>query len=366
MLIPFLDLQTQYRAIQAELETAIRDVLAGGQFILGPTVEALEREVAASLGVPFGIGVASGTDALYLALRALDIGSGDEVITTPFTFIATASAIVLAGATPVFADIQPDSFNLDPAQVSKQVTPRTKAILVVHLYGRPAEMDPLLELARRHRLKVIEDCAQAFGAEYRGRKVGSLGDAGCFSFYPTKNLAAYGDGGMVVTKDPAVAERVRLLRHHGSVDRRGYQEMGVNSRLDELQAAIVRVKLRYLEGWNERRRKLAAFYNELLKGANLVTPSPSDGIQPVFHQYTIRIPHRDAVKVQLEAFGIETRVYYPIPLHLQPVFQSLGYQKEDLPEAEQAAQEVLSLPLYPELSEEQVKEAAGAVTALVG
>jgi len=376
MPVPFLDLQTQYRTIQEEVETALRDVLASGQFILGPNVEALEREVASFLDLPFGIGVASGSDALHLALRALGIGPGDEVITTPFTFIATASAIVQVGARPVFVDIDPLTLNIDPDRVEDYLKKRPvtgdrrpatqpKALLVVHLYGQPADMDPLLELARLSNLKVIEDCAQAFGAEYRKRKVGSLGDVGCFSFYPTKNLAAYGDGGMVVTGDPAVAERVRRLRHHGSVDRRSYQEIGFNSRLDELQAAVLRVKLRHLPAWNERRRGIAARYGELLKGEAVVTPHEVDGARHVFHQYTIRVPFRDQVRERLLALGIQTMIYYPLPLHLQPAFQDLGYRKGDFPEAERAAREVLSLPLYPELSENQVEEVAGALKALL-
>ncbi len=332
--------------------------------------------MAAFLGVPFGIGVASGSDALHLALRALGIGPGDEVLTTPFTFIATASAIAHVGARPVFVDIDPLTLNLDPNQVEdylkerpvagdRRPATRPKALLVVHLYGQPADMDPLLELARLYNLKVLEDCAQAFGAEYRKRKVGSLGDVGCFSFYPTKNLAAYGDGGMVVTGDPAVAERVRRLRHHGSVDWQSYQELGFNSRLDELQAAVLRVKLRHLPEWNERRRTIATRYGELLKGGAVVIPHEVDGVRHVFHQYTVRVAHRDRLKEQLKAAGIETRVYYPLPLHLQPAFQDLGYRKGDFPEAERAAREVLSLPLYPELSENQVEEVAGALKALL-
>ena len=364
MPVPFLDLKAQRRTIQGELDAALQEVLESGRFILGPHGEAFEREFASYCGVSHGVGVASGTDALHLALLAIGIGPRDEVITSPFTFVATGMAIASTGARPVFIDIDPLTFTIDPNQLEdylkKRLATQPKAIIPVHLYGHPAEMDAILEVAGRYHLKVIEDCAQAHGAEYQGRKVGSIGDIGCFSFYPTKNLGAYGDGGMVTTSDPALAERLRRLSYYGSEDRQRYQEIGFNSRLDELQAAVLRVKLRHLEAWNERRRNIAALYDALLKEADIVAPFQAYGVRHVFHQYTVRVPKRDAMKAQLEALGIETKVYYPFPLHLQPAFRRFGYKEGDFPEAERAAQEVLSLPIYPELSEEQVKEVAGA------
>lgn len=372
MPVPFLDLKAQWRTLQGELDATLQEIFESGRFILGPHVEAFEQEFASYCGGAFGVGVASGTDALQLALLALGVGPGDEVITSPFTFVATGMAIALTGARPVFLDIDPLTFTIDANQLEDYLKrakgkqrAKVKAVIPVHLYGHPAAMDAILEVAERYHLKVIEDCAQAHGAEYWGKKVGSLGDVGCFSFYPTKNLGAYGDGGMVVTSDPSLAERVRCLSHYGLKDGQCYQEMGFNSRLDELQAAILRVKLRHLEGWNERRRAIAARYNELLKDGAVVTPSEAEGIRHVFHQYTIRIPFRDQVREKLLTRGIQTMIYYPLPLHLQPAFQNLGYRKGDFPEAERAAREVLSLPLYPELSEDQVEEVAGALKTLL-
>ena len=348
--IPMLDLSDEINAYWQEYMEAIEGVLRSGQFILGPTVEAFEREVAAYLGVKHAIGVNSGTDALVIALRALGIGAGDEVITTPFTFFATAEAISMVGATPVFVDIDPQTFNINPSLIEPAITERTRAILPVHLYGQAADMDPILDLARRYGLKVIEDTAQAFGGEYKGRKLGTLGDAGAFSFFPSKNLGAFGDGGLIVTDDDQVADSARMLRTHGSRKKYYNETLGYNSRLDALQAAVLRVKLAYVDQWNRARVAVAKRYNELLAGCEgLVLPEPRVG--HVFHQYTIRITgnRRDLVKDHLAGLGVGTMVYYPVPLHRLPVYERTGLV---LPCSEQAAREVLSLPLWPQIPEE--------------
>lgn len=343
--IPILDLVPEVEFLWDDLMAAITRVLRSGQFILGPEVETFEREVAEYLGAKHAIGLNSGTDALVIGLRALGVGPGDEVITTPFTFFATAEAISLVGATPVFVDIDPRTFNINPELIPPAITPRTKAILPVHLYGRPAEMDSILAIAEEHGLKVLEDCAQAFGATYRGQKVGTLGHAGAFSFFPSKNLGAYGDGGLLVTNDDQVAEIARMLRVHGS-RRKYFNEMvGYNSRLDALQAAILRVKLPHVDRWNERRRQVAERYNQLLSGVpGLVLPEISEG--HVFHQYTVRIlgGKRDAVQQLLAEAGIGTMVYYPIPLHLLPVYR---YPESSFLEVERVTGEVLSMPISP-------------------
>lgn len=355
--IPVYDPLPEVEALWPELEEAFRRVMRSGQYILGPEVEAFEQEVAAYLGVKYAIGVNSGTDALVIALRALGVGPGDEVITTPFTFFATAEAISAVGATPVFVDIDPKTFNINPDLIAPAITPRTKAILPVHLYGLPADMDPILEIARSHGLKVLEDCAQAFGATYKGRKVGTLGDAGAFSFFPTKNLGGYGDGGLIATNSDEVAEMARMLRAHGSRRKYHNEMIGYNSRLDALQAAFLRVKLKHVDTFNARRREVAARYNDLLQGVpGLVLPPLTEG--HVFHQYTVRIPAgRDRVAEELASKGIGTMVYYPVPLHRLPVY---GYPEGTFPEAEQAAQEVLSLPMWAGLDPEsqgRVREA---------
>ncbi len=366
MNIPILDLKAQYLAHRQEIDTAILGVIDAGHFILGPNVKALEEEVAAYVGCRFGIGVASGTDALRLALAALEIGPGDEVITTPFTFVATANTVSHAGATPVFVDIDPRTFNLDPDLVEKAITPRTKAIVPVHLFGQTAEMEPLRAIARRHGLRIIEDAAQAIGAEEAGQRAGSLGDIGCFSFYPTKNLGAYGDGGMVTTNDADLAERVDMLRRHGSKKKYYNEILGFNSRLDEIQAALLRVKLRYLDEWTENRQRVARRYNELLAGLPVETPYERPNVRHVYHQYTIRAPRRDELQAHLKAQGIGTMVYYPVPLHRLPLYAGLGYGEGSLPVSEQAAREVLSLPMYPELTDEQVERVAEAVGRFYG
>jgi dTDP-4-amino-4,6-dideoxygalactose transaminase len=370
MTVPVLNLSAQYEQIRAELDAAIRQVVESGHFVLGPNVRALEEEVAATLQVSSAVAVASGTDALHLALRALDVGPGDLVVTTPFTFIATATAVSCTGARPVFADIRPDAFTLDPAAVADRLSGggprgvpagRVRALLPVHLYGQPAEMATLGRLASQHGLAVVEDAAQAIGATSQDRPVGGLGDAGCFSFYPTKNLGAYGDAGMVTTRNAALAERIGRLRVYGGRQRYVHEELGFNSRLDEIQAAVLRVKLRHLSAWTERRRAIAARYRSGLAGLGLGLPAELPDSRHCYHQFTIRVPDRDAVQRRMAALGVASAVYYPVPLHLQPMYRELGYQAGDFPEAERAAREVLCLPMYPELTDPQVEEVVEAV-----
>jgi dTDP-4-amino-4,6-dideoxygalactose transaminase len=356
-----VDLKIQYDALKAEIDAAVLEVLRSTAFILGPQGKALEQAVAAYHGVKFAVGVASGTDALHLALRAADIGPGDEVITTPFTFIATAEAISYVGAVPVFVDIRPDTFNLDVSQIEARITKRTRAILPVHLYGQPADMGPLMEIARKHGLKVIEDCAQSFGADYRGKKTGSFGEFGCFSFFPSKNLGCYGDGGMVITDDAALAERLQSLRNHGSKVRYYHDEIGYNSRLDEVQAAVLNVKFKRIDAFNAGRRKNAARYNKLLAVPGIQVPHEQADGSHVFHQYTLRVRDRDDVKKRLDEAKVSSMIYYPVPLHLQAAYGDLNMKAGSLPQAEQAAREVLSLPMYPELTEAQVQSVADAV-----
>ncbi|MGQ9586669.1 MAG: DegT/DnrJ/EryC1/StrS family aminotransferase [Anaerolineae bacterium] len=369
MSISVLDLRTQYALLREEIDEAVGRVLASGQFILASEVAAFEKEIADFCGTRFAWGVASGTDALRLTLAALGVGPGDEVITTPFTFVATANTISRAGGRPIFVDIDPQTFNLDPAHLEAAVTPRTRAIVPVHLFGQPAAMGPILEIARRHDLPVVEDAAQAIGALYEGRPVGSLAAVGCFSFHPTKNLGAYGDGGLVVTDDPNLAQVLDVLRNHGRQSSRFgyyYDRIGFCSRLDEIQAAILRVKLRHLPAWNARRREIAALYNDLLAQAPVTLPVEAAGTTHVYHQYTIRAPRRDDLQQALAEEGIRSTVYYPLPLHLQVMYQSLGLKEGSLPEAERAAREVLSLPIYPELTDEQVATVAEAICRFYG
>ncbi len=364
--VPVLDLAAQYRSIANEINAAIHRVLESQHFILGPEVKGLEQEVAQYCGRKFGVGVASGTDALTLALCACGVGPGDEVIVPSFTFIATADCVSLLGATPVFVDIEPESFCLDPLQVARKITGRTRAIIPVHLYGQAADMDPILTLARAHNLKVIEDTAQAIGARYNGRKAASMGDVGCLSFFPSKNLGGYGDGGMVVTDSEDMASTLRSLRAHGTTRKYFSVRQGWNSRLDELQAAILRVKLRHLDDWSTGRRSRAAAYSHLLGRISAITvPLTLPGREHVFHQYTIRVPRRDAVLKALAERGIGSTVYYPVPIHLQPIYDSLGYKQGDLPETERAAAEVLSLPIYPEMSDAQTESVAAALADAV-
>ena len=356
MTIPILDLKAQYASIRNEIQAAVNSVLENQHFILGPEVKALEKEIAEYCGTKYAVGVASGTDALILGLKACGIGPGDEVIVPSFSFIATADAVSLLGGTPVFADIQPDTYNIDPTKVEALITPRTKAIIPVHLYGQAADMDPLLALAKKHNLKVLEDTAQAIGATYKGRRVAGLGDLGCISFFPSKNLGGYGDGGMVVTNSEEIYRHLVSLRAHGSIKKYFSEEQGWNSRLDELQAGILRVKLRYLDEWSSKRRKVADAYDRLLRGmSEVITPARNGFGDHVFHQYTIRVPHRDAIQKQLAALGVTTMVYYPTPMHLQPIYESLGHGEGDLPVTEEACQQVLSLPMFPELQPDQIE-----------
>jgi dTDP-4-amino-4,6-dideoxygalactose transaminase len=366
MKIPQLDLQAQYRTIEAAIDRAVKGVLESGHFILGPNVVALEQEVAAYLGVKHAVGVASGTDALVLALRALDIGPGDEVIVPTYTFFATAEAVMMVGATPVFVDIEPITYGIDVAQAAARITPQTRAMVPVHLYGHPADMNPILDLARTHRLRIIEDNAQAFGAEYHGRKTGTFGDAGCLSFFPSKNLGAYGDGGMVVTDDAAIAERVRMLRTHGW--RRKYQPetLGYNSRLDELQAAILRVKLPYVDRWNDGRRELAGLYDRELARHGIGVPVEAASCRHVYHQYMIRVSERDRIQRDLTAAGISTALYYPAPLHrLQPCAH-LCRPGDAFPVADAATAETLAIPFYPEMTADQRQRVIDALAHAVG
>jgi dTDP-4-amino-4,6-dideoxygalactose transaminase len=364
--VPQLDLTAQYAAIGAEIRTAIERVLASQHFILGSEGAAFEQEIAQLCGVTHGVGVASGTEALILALRVCGVQAGDEVVIPPFTFVATGSAISALGAKPVFADIRPDTYNIDPWDLARRVTKKTKAIIAVHLYGLACDMDTILNFARAHNLRVIEDNAQSIGASYKGRRTGSLGDAACMSFYPTKNLGAYGDAGMVVTNSDEAAARLRTLRNHGQSAKYVSSEPGWNSRLDEIQAAILRVKLRHLPEWQRARQAHAAAFTKLLLGIPCIMPPLiPEGYEHVFHQYTIRVERRDALMKYLSERKIGCSVYYPVPLHLQPLYASLGHKAGDFPHAERAAQEVLSLPMFPELRPEQVTRVAESVAEFV-
>lgn len=366
MPIPLTDLTLQYHSIKAEIDAAIHRTLESGAFILGREVEAFEREAAAYCSTSHGVGVASGTDALHLALLACGIGAGDEVLTTPFTFIATAESIHKCGATPVFVDIEAETCNMDLSQLERHLTPRTKGIVPVHLYGHPCDMTRIMAFATAHGLKVVEDCAQALGATWRGQKVGSFGDAGCLSFFPSKVLGAYGDGGMVVTNDETVADHVRVLRGHGSRQKYFHDMPGFNSRLDSLQAAVLGVKLGRLDDWLEMRRQVATTYAALLRGMEGIGfPVERDGARHIYNYYTLRVAGgaqmRDALAAHLKSRGIATAIYYPKSLHLQPVYAALGHMQGDFPVAEAAQDEVLSLPMYPELTDSQLSEVAEAV-----
>ncbi|MDD4239445.1 MAG: DegT/DnrJ/EryC1/StrS family aminotransferase [Desulfotomaculaceae bacterium] len=356
MSIPLLDLKAQYHTLSKEILAAITDVLASGEYVMGGNVRALENSIAQMCEVKHGIGVASGTDALLLSLIALGIGQGDEVITTPYTFFSTAEVISKVQGTPVFVDIDPRTFNLDVKLVEKKITSRTKAILPVHIFGQTADLDELLELCAKYKLQMVEDACQAIGAHYKGRPAGSLGSTGCFSFYPTKNLGGYGDGGMIVTNDDTLADRLRVLRVHGSRQRYYHTVPGYNSRLDEIQAAVLRVKLKYLAQWNEARRARAALYDQLLKESAIETPHVEAWNESVYHLYVVRSKERDRLKSRLAQAGISSGVYYPLPLHLQEVYKALGYQYGDLPEAERTSCEALALPLYPEMTETKVRQ----------
>ena len=367
MNIPLVDLKAQYKSIEKEIDKAIFGVIKNTNFILGENVQKFEEEFAKFCQVKYAVGVGNGTDALYLTLRVCGISKGDEVITQPNTFIATTEAITLNGAKPVFVDINPETYNIEKSRIEKAITKKTKAIIPVHLFGQPADMNPILKIAKKYNLKVIEDAAQAHGAEYRGKRVGGLGDVGCFSFFPAKNLGAYGDGGMVVTNNKKLADGIRMLRNHGRVQKYEHEVEGVNSRLDELQAAILRVKLRYLDKWNKARCQCAEFYNKSLKNIKGVeTPFVPAWAKPVYYVYTIRVKERDKLKEYLEKKGISSGIYYPIPLHLQLAYKYLGYKRGDFPETEKAADEILNLPMYSELTISQIKFITNSIKDFYG
>jgi dTDP-4-amino-4,6-dideoxygalactose transaminase len=364
-MIPLVDLTAQYHSIKNEIDSVVLATLESGHFILGPQVVKFEESIAAYLGVDHAVGLASGTDALVIAMRALNIDPGDEVIIPAYTFFATAGAVMSVGATPIFVDIDPQSYLMDVSRIKAAITSKTRAIIPVHLYGHPAEMNPILELAREHGLKIIEDNAQGFGAEYLGKKTGSLGDIGCLSFFPTKNLGAFGDAGMVATNDPALAERMRMLRAHGW-KKKYYSEMvGYNSRLDALQAAILQAKFPHTDSWNDARRGLAQRYTEHLAPLGIVTPIEQEWGRHVYHLYIIRSEKRDELQAFLKHKGIASEVYYPLPPHLSVPCKKFGYKEGDFPHAEQAALQTLALPLYPELTLSQQDEVIAAVREFV-
>jgi dTDP-4-amino-4,6-dideoxygalactose transaminase len=362
--IPFLDLKAQYNSIKAEVNSAIQRVLDSCQFTLGSEVAAFEEEFAAYSGAKIGVGVNTGTSALHLALLAAGVKAGDEVITVPFTFVATVAAIHYAGARPVFVDIDPRSFNMDTSALEAAITSKSKVILPVHLYGQPADMDPILDVAKKRGLIVIEDAAQAHGAEYKSRRVGSLGAMACFSFYPGKNLGAYGEGGMVVTNDTAYARTLRMLRDWGAERKYEHVLKGYNYRLEGIQGAVLRVKLRHLEAWTEARRSAAILYDKLFAGSGVATPEAMSYARHVYHIYAIRTPHRQAWQQALQEQGIQTGIHYPTPVHMLPAYADLGYKKGQFPQAEKAASEVLSLPMFPELTASQSETVSSAVRKL--
>ena len=356
MTIPFVDLKLQYRMLKPQMDTAISSVVERGAFIMGKEHNDFEQSFAAYIGTKHCLGVSTGTDALELAIRACGIGPGDEVITVPNTFIATTEAISCAGASIRLAEADPLTYNMDPDKIESAITPRTKALLPVHLYGQPADMSPIMQIARTHGLKVIEDCAQAHGAKYHGQKVGTFGDVACFSFYPGKNLGAYGDGGAIVTNDDDIGDRVKLLRNHGAREKYVHEIEGYCRRLDNLQAAVLGVKLLYLDEWNAARRRAAALYERLLASIpGVITPYVLPEVEPVYHLYVIQIPNRDRVQSALKAQGVETGIHYPIPLHQQPAYAYLNCMPDDFPISTALGPKILSLPMFPELTEDQIK-----------
>lgn len=363
-IVPMVDLKRQFQGIKEEIFQVVTEIFGSGQYILGPRVSEFEKKIADYHGVSEAVGVASGTDAIHLSINAFGIGEGDEVITTPFTFFATVEAILYTGARPVFVDVERDTFNIDAGQIETKITDKTKAILPVHLFGQMADMEEISKLAKKYGLKVIEDCAQSFGANLNGKKAGSFGDTGCFSFYPSKNLGGYGDGGIITINDSMIADKVRKLRNHGSSSSYIHENIGFNSRLDEIQAGILLVKFKYIDKYNMARRQKAALYTELLSD-NVKCPVEKKGAYHVFHQYTIRSNKRDEIKKRLGAKGISSVVYYPVPLHLQDALRFLGYKEGDFPVAEKAAKEVLSLPIYPELKESAIEKIAEIIKAVI-
>jgi dTDP-4-amino-4,6-dideoxygalactose transaminase len=362
-MIPLVDLKAQYHSLKPEIDAAIARVLESGQFALGPAVESFEREFAVYCGAAHAVAVNSGTSALHLALLAVGVRPGDEVITVPFTFVATVAAIEYAGARPVFVDIGSDDCTIDASALERAITPRTRAVVPVHLYGQPADMDAILTVARRHNLRVIEDACQAHGADYKGHRVGALGDIGCFSFYPGKNLGAYGEGGAAVTNNPEHAETMGLLRNWGEKTRYEHRLKGFNYRMDGIQGAILAVKLRHLEGWIAARRAHAATYRRLLAESGIGTPIERPDVRHVFHLFTLRLPQRDAWRARLGELQIQTGIHYPIPVHLQPAYRDLGYGPGDFPVSEAVAREILSVPLFPEMTTAQIETIAAALTA---
>lgn len=365
-MIPILDSKRQYAQIGAEVEKAVCDVLRSGSYILGPNSKAFEQEMADYLGCNYTVGLNSGTDALHLALRALNIGEGDEVISVAFTFVATTEAIGIVNAKPVFVDIDSDTFNIDASKIEAAITPKTKAIIPVHLYGQPCDMDIIMDVAKRHNLHVIEDCCQAIGAKYKGQMVGTFGDFGCLSFYPTKNLGGMGDGGLIMTNSEELKNKVIALRNHGGAVRYYHDEIGVNSRLDEVQAAILRIKLKHIDEWNAQRRARAAKYNELFANcSDIQTPKELSDTYCVYHQYTVKVPNRDEVHKMLQENGIGAMLYYPVPLHLQKVHAYLGVGKGSLPITEKNTEMVISLPMFPELTEAEQETVAKTLIACI-
>jgi dTDP-4-amino-4,6-dideoxygalactose transaminase len=352
---PFIDLKAQYSNIKDEVLRCINDILESSHYILGENVKKFEDDIKSYLGVSEAIGVASGTDALHLALKALDITHGDEVITTPFTFFATVEAILYVGAKPVFVDIDENTYNIDPDKIEEKITPRTKAIIPVHIFGCPADMIKINEIAQKYGLKIIEDAAQAFGAKIGDKKIGTFGDIACFSFYPSKNLGCFGDGGMVVTNNPEIADKIRILRNHGSPGRYVHETVGLNSRLDEIQAGVLRIKLKHIDEYNSLRRKKANIYTKFLSD-KVITPKEVENTYHVYHLYSIRSESRDKIKEILAKQGFPSVVYYPIPMHLQKAIANLGFKKGDFPIAEKVSREILALPIYPEIPDEEVFE----------
>jgi dTDP-4-amino-4,6-dideoxygalactose transaminase len=359
--IPFVDLKAQYQSIKSEIDAAVIGVFESTQFVLGSAVAAFEKSFASYCTVEHAVGVNSGTSALHLALLAAGVGKGDEVITTPFTFVATVSAIDYSNAKPVFVDIDPESLTIDPAKIEAAITPRTKAILPVHLHGRTADMDPILEIGKKHGIPVIEDAAQAHGAEYKGKRAGSMGTLGCFSFYPGKNLGAYGEGGAVTTQDAELAKKVRILRDWGAEKKYYHDFKGFNYRLEGVQGAVLGVKMKYIEAWTESRRKNAARYNEGLAGSVYRPPIAPANLRHVYHVYAVRHPKRDALMAYLNTKGIQSGIHYPIPVHLQKCFSELGHKVGDFPHSERASAETVSLPMYPEMTLSQVDEVVAAL-----
>ena len=359
-MIPFVNLKKEYMEISKELNQAVQRVLESGWFILGEELKKFEKEFSNYIGVKYGIGVNSGSDALYLAVKALGIGKKDEVITVSHTFISTVDAIVRNNAKPVFVDIDPETYTIDVSQIEDKITDKTKAIIPVHLYGHPADMDPIMEIAEKYGLYVIEDASQAHGAEYKSKKVGGIGHIGCFSFYPTKNLGAYGDAGMIVTNNDELAEKLKMLRNYGSPKKYYHEFIGVNSRLDEIQAAVLRVKLKYLDEWNGRRRNIVRLYNNLLDSSNMITPIEKEWAKHVYHLYVIRHEERDKLQQHLLKNGIKAQIHYPIPVHMQEAYLNLGINIK-LPITERVSKEVLSLPMYPWLKEEEIEYISGII-----